>query len=300
MTRNRAPAIVTTTTANDPFNLQMNTESASAGWAGGGQVTLGYAWRGVGGPNIAFTYWGLGPMSGYASVSDQTGNPATALNSTLVFSSSTIINGNPASTYFNNAQEQSVQRQDRADNIEFNLSSGTYGFGNFQLSGLAGFRYFRFNEDLTYGSASFGNSFVSNGGADAAYLNIRTHNNLYGAQVGSVLSSIITQRLTAFAVAKVGVYANQMDTFQQLYSGATPNTPAYAGSQRKADVSTLSELDAGFLWAFNPNWRLIAGYRVVSISNLALADSQFGSFGLFEQSGSLILHGGFLGLTWLF
>ncbi len=298
MTRNRAPALWTTTASNDPLDLRMNTQNAGADWAGGGQVNVAYAWRGCGGPAVAFTYWGLTPMNGSASVSDITGNPATALSSTIGFGS-TLINGLPASTYFNNAQEQAIWRRDRTDNFEMNVQSGTYTTGNLQVAGLMGFRYFRFSDSLTYGSASFGNSFTSNGGGDAAYLNFQCHNSLYGGQLGAILSSLMTRRVTVFAVPKVGVYGNTMVDLQQIYGGSTVNSPVSYFHTNKTDVSVLSELDTGVTWACNANVKIICGYRVISVTNLALADNQFGAYNHVEQSGSLILHGAFLGFTWL-
>src|SRR4029079_12922576 len=113
--RNRAPAFWTTTTVNDPFNLLMNTQSAGAQWTGGAQLTAAYAWNGCGGPGLAFTFWGLGAMNGSASVMDTTGNPATALQSTIDFSAVTI-NGNPGSVYFDNAQQQAIWRTRKGEN----------------------------------------------------------------------------------------------------------------------------------------------------------------------------------------
>jgi hypothetical protein len=298
MTRNRAPAFFTTTPANDPFTPLLNTEQAGAGWTGGGQATIGYAWRGVGGPTVAMTYWGLAEMSGSASVTDATGNPATALSSTLNFAV-TMPNGNNAALYFDNAQQQAVWRHDRVDNVEVNFQTDTYNVRSFRISGLAGFRYFRFSEDLTYGSASFGNSFSSNGGANAGYLRYKCNNNLFGGQLGAIFTSVLTNRLTAFAVPKFGIFGNQMNNQSLLYTGDTANTPESTKTS-KSDVSGLAELDFGLTWAFHPNWQLIGGYRVVSVTNLSLADNQFGAFGTLEQGGSLILHGAFFGLDWMF
>ena len=299
MTRNRAPAFWTTTASNDPFNLLMNTQNAGAGWTGGGQVTVGYAWLGAGGPALALTYWGLGDMTGSSSVSDNTGNPLTALSSTLNFSA-VPIHGNPGSFYFDNAQEQAVWRRDSAQNFEANLQSANYAVGSFRVAALAGFRYFRFTEDLTYGSASFGNSFVSNGGADAAYIKIQCHNDLFGGQFGAIISSVLTRRVTAFFVPKVGIYGNQMSNLSQIYAGDAVNSPVSVLTTHKADVSVLSELDFGLNWAVNPAWRLTAGYRVVGVNNLSLADNQFAAYAHVEQGGSLILHGAFMGLGWMF
>lgn len=298
MTRNRAPATWTTAASNDPFDLRMNTQNAGADWAGGGQITIGYAWRGCNGPALAFTYWGLTTMNGSDVVNDTTGNPATALSGKINWGSITI-NGTPATTFFDNAQQQGVWRKDRTDNLELNLQSGTYTVGSLQAAGLIGFRYFRFAEDLTYGSASFGNSFSSNGGADAAYLNFQCQNNLYGGQVGSILSSVMTRRLTVFAVPKVGVYGNSMTNLQQIYAGNAQNAPDSHFYTYKTDVSVLSELDAGVTWAHNANVKFILGYRVISVTNLSLGDNQFGAYDHVEQGGSLILHGAFIGFNWI-
>jgi hypothetical protein len=299
MTRVRAPAYWITNTADDFFNFKLNTQNAGADWAGGGGITLGWACCGIGSPTLTFTYWGLGPMQGFASVSDTTGNPATALSSTIDWSGVTI-NGTAATTFFDNAQQQAVWRTDRVDNLEFNFQSSTYMVGSFQISGLAGFRYFRFTENLTYGSASFGNSFTSNGGADAGYLSINCANNLYGGQVGSVISSVFTPRLIGYAVPKVGIYGNQMNNLVQLYTGDTVSTPETAYQPHKTDVAVLAELDLALSWAFNPNWRLNFGYRIVGVNNVSLGDNQFAAYNHVEQNGSLILHGAFVGLLWMF
>lgn len=299
MTRNRAPANVTTVTSDDPLNVLMNTQSAAAGWTGGGQVTVGYAWNGAGGPSLATTYWGLAPMNGYSSVSDTTGNPATALSATVNFGN-LDINGNPSDLYFQNAQQQALWRKDQVDNVEINVLTGTYSFTGFQVAGLAGFRYFRFAENLNFGSVSFGNTFDTNDGADAAYYDINVNNNLFGAQLGAAINVIMTQRLTVFAVPKVGLFGNQMNNYEVVYSGLTPDDPVAGNNENKSDLSVLSELDAGLSWNFYDNWTLTGGYRVVAVSNLALADNQYGSYGFLMQNGSLILQGAFFGLGFQF
>jgi len=288
-----------TNTVNDFFDLKMNTQSAGADWSGGGQITVGYAWRGVGGPAVAVTYWGLTPMKGSASVSDTTGNPATALNSTIDFSQVTV-NGQPGNVYFSGAQEQALWRTDRADNFEVNFQTESFQVGSFKIAGLGGFRYFRFSDDLLYGSASFGNSFTSNGGADAAYLRILTINNLFGAQLGSIITSQVTDRLTFFATPKVGAFGNQMISLQQLYAGSGPSNFASNFKDHKADFAGLAELDLGLAWAIRPNILLTGGYRLVAVANLALADNQYTAYTGIAQNGDLILHGILAGFTWTF
>jgi hypothetical protein len=63
----------------------------------------------------------------------------------------------------------------------------------------------------------------------------------------------------------------------------------------------LSEIETGLTYTFGPHWRTWVGYRVVGVSNLALADNQFApDLGDIKQAGSLILHGGFAGLIWTY
>ncbi|HEX3725511.1 MAG TPA: hypothetical protein VHV08_04685 [Pirellulales bacterium] len=307
MGRNRANPYWTTYQTNNNPNQLMNTQNAGADWSGGGQITVGYAFCGCGGPAVAFTYWGLAPMNGFASVTDQTGNINTALSTPMDLGGVTMNNGNPASDYFDNAHEQRIWRTDRFNNFELNAYTGLYNVGRLQFAGLAGLRYFRFSENLTYGSVQFGHNFGDNGGADEAYLGSTCINNLFGAQIGCVLNYNVTNRVSVFLIPKVGLYGNQMNCQTLLYTGDAANNPTYNILAHKSDVSMLSELDAGFSWAFRSNWRAFLGYRVIGVNNVALGDNQFlpfladtQGFGQVKQDGSLILHGAFSGIAWAF
>lgn len=329
MTRNRANPYWTTFQTNNNPNQLMNTQNAGAGWAGGGQVTLGYDFGcysggscgssgscgecnecgscGCVGPAIAFTYWGLTPMNGFSSVTDQTNNVNTAL-STPIDVGGVTISGQPAGDFFDNAHEQRIWRSDRVDNFEVNLlQAGLLDTGRLQVTALAGFRYFRFSESLTYGSVRFGSNFGDNNGADEAYLGIRCVNNLYGGQIGAAFNYAVTDRFGLFFVPKVGIFGNSMDTQTLLYSGDQVNNPTYNISGHKTDISFLGELDSGINWACTDNLRLYLGYRVIGVANLALADNQFlpfladtQGFSEVKQSGALILHGAMAGVTWSF
>ena len=310
MTRTRGEKYTTTYqgTSGDPL---MSTQDASAGWTGGGEVTLGYAFGGsnnmgpygasgvCGQPGIAFTWWGTGNMTGFASAADETGNPATALNASFDFSSLTI-NGNPSSFYFQNASEQALWRTDVVNNFEINLLAGSIlNTGNLEMIGVLGFRYFRFTEDLIFGSTTFGGTFDSNGGADSAFVNFHCVNNLYGPQIGSVFNMNFTDRWSVYLVPKMGIYGNQMITRSSIYTGN--GVSAYDQTARQSDFSTLGQIDAGMTYAFRPNLRWYLGYRVVGVSNVVLGEPQFTpSVGEIKNSSSLILHGGNVGLAWMF
>jgi hypothetical protein len=328
MTRNRANPYWTTFQTNNNPNQLMNTQNAGAGWAGGGQVTLGYAFCGCNGcgdgcdqcgqcgqcgpcasagPALAFTYWGLTPMTGFSSVTDQTGNINTAL-STPINLGGVTISGNPAGSYFDNAHEQRIWRSDRVNNFEANLLQyGMINTGRLQVAALAGFRYFRFSESLTYGSVAFGHNFGDNGGANEAYLGFRCVNNLFGGQLGAFFNYAVTDRFGVFFIPKVGIFGNQMNSQTLLYSGDQAANPTYNIAANKSDVSVLGELDSGVNWAWTDNVRLYMGYRVIGVANVALADNQFlpfladtQGFGQVKQSGSIIIHGAMAGFVWAF
>jgi hypothetical protein len=303
MTRNRANPFWTTFQTNNNPNQLMNTQDAGAGWAGGGQITVGRMW--CCGTGLAFTYWGLGQMNGNSSVTDPTGNINTAL-STPIDLGGVNIGAQPASFFFDNAHEQRISRADNIQNFEINvLQAAWVNTGTFQLVGLAGFRYFRFDESLTYGSVAFGSTFGSNGGANEAYLQNRVINNLYGAQIGALANVMLTQRLGLFIIPKAGIFGDQMNGRTRLYSGdGIQGFDIYA---HKSDVSFLGEIDTGLNWAITPGLRAFVGYRVVGIANLALADNQFlpfladsAGFAQIKQNGGLMVHGGFAGLAWVF
>ncbi len=333
MTRNRANPYWTTYQTNNNPNQLMNTQNAGAGWAGGGQVTVGYGFGsccntcaspcggngaadqcnpcggyGCGaGPAIAFTYWGLTPMNGFASTVDQTNNINTAL-STPIDLGGVNINGQPAGSFFDNAHEHRLWRTDRFNNFEVNLFQGNLlNAGRLSVAGFAGFRYFRFAENLTFGSVAFGHNFGDNGGADEAYMGFTCVNNLYGAQIGSVFNYALTDRFGLYFVPMAGIFGNQMNCRTLLYSGDQANNPTYDITAHKNDVSFLGELDSGFNWAMTNNVRVYFGYRVVGIANLALADNQFlpfladtAGFAQVKQNGGMILHGATAGFVWMF
>jgi hypothetical protein len=309
MGRSRANPYWTTYETNNNVNQLMNTQNAGANWAGGGQFTVGKFWCGCGcvGTGIAFSYWGLAPMTGFSSITDPNNNLSTPIN--LLTQTGTVnIGSTPAGFFFNNSHSQAIWRDDYVNNFEVNLLAGSLiNTGRFQLFGLTGFRYFRFAETLTYGAVAFGHNWGDNGGADEAYLGFRCVNNLFGWQVGAIGNYMLTQRWGVFFIPKVGLYANQMNCQTLLYSGDGQQGVGFPVSAHKSDFAFLGELDAGLNYAFTPNIRAYFGYRVIGVANVALADNQFlpyladtAGFGQVKQNGGLFLQGGFAGIAYAF
>lgn len=309
MGRNRSNPYWTTADSNVNANQLMNTQNAGADWSGGGMFTVGWLPCGCCGPSIAFTYWGLAPMTGFSNVT--TGGGVTALNTPIDLRTQSgqvlMNNGNPASDYFDGAGEQRIWRTDNYNDFELNGLTPFYTIGNLQFAGLAGVRYLRFTDSLVYGSVQQGFNFGDNGGANEAYMKFQCVNNLFGPQIGAVMNYQPWQRFGIFFIPKAGVFGNQMNCLMQLYTGDSVNNPTYNILSHKTDVSFVGEIDTGFSYAFASNWRAFIGYRVVGIANVALADNQFlpfladtQGFAQVKQNGGLILHGAFFGLGWVF
>ncbi|MEX2112174.1 MAG: hypothetical protein WD845_03265 [Pirellulales bacterium] len=309
LTRNRGPAQVMTYQSGTSTPL-MTLQAANAGWTGGGEVTLGYAfggytdntgpWGALGantGTALAFTWWGTGEMNGFAQVDDTTGVAATALDASFNVSGITI-NGNPFSYYFEDASSQRIYRSDIVNSAEINLLGGTlFSSERLQVIGLAGFRYFRFSEDLAFGSASFGNDWDDLD--ETAFVRFRSLNNLYGAQLGTIFNFNFNPEWSLFFIPKAGIYGNEMTVNSRIYSGN--GDVGYDFTDDKSDVAFLGQIDTGINCHFRSNVYGYVGYRFVGAANVALGDNQFApSLGDLKQSGSLILHGAFLGLGWLF
>ncbi|MBI3839698.1 MAG: BBP7 family outer membrane beta-barrel protein [Planctomycetia bacterium] len=303
MSRNRANPFWTTFETNNNVNQLLNTQHAEANWAGGGQVTVGRSW--CCGTGLAFTYWQLAPMTGTASITDPNNLLSTPINLNTQFGP-VFIGSTPAGFFFDNSHEHRITRDDRVVNFELNVLQAALVTNNWmQLTGLAGFRYFRFDERLSFGAVSSGHNFGDNGGADEAFLNFHTTNNLFGAQVGAIANFPLTERLGIFISPKAGIFGNQMINNAHLFSGDGQQGFNITSSQ--SDVSFLGEIDTGLNWAFTPNLRAYIGYRVIGVSNIALSDNQFlpfladqHGFAQIKQNGGLILHGGFAGAAWTF
>jgi hypothetical protein len=308
LTRNRGPAQVMTYQTGSSTPL-LTTQAANPGWTGGGEVTLGYAfggyadnvgpWGALGattGTAIAVTWWGTGEMNGYGRVDDTTGNPATALDASFNINGITL-NGNPFSYYFQGASQQRLYRTDIANSAEVNLLGGTlFSSDRLQVIGLAGFRYFRFGEDLAFTSLTFGGD--PQDPDDWGNVRFKSLNSLYGAQLGSIFNFRFGPQWSMFFVPKAGVYGNRMSVNSRIYSGSDV---AYNFTDHKSDIALLGQIDTGVNCRFRPNAYGYIGYRFLGAANLALGDSQFApSVGDLKQSGSVILHGAFLGVGWLF
>jgi len=289
-------------------------------WHGGFEVGTGWCFGCDCRQALEFVYWGLYPATGVATARG-------SLNSTIDFSD-LDYNGGSASASFQNALVQQVQYGFNFNSVELNLvgngcCGGPFGCGMcgccsgrggspWGAGWVAGFRYINFNENWLFRSDTTDSNF--NG--DPTELNYRMNltNDLFGFQLGGGLSYCVTDRLTAYSLAKFGVFDNHVTQTQQVSGtggNATINNGPFAGQEFNVHSSDnvlacAGQLDVGGRYAINSNWSFNFGYRVVGLAGVAISEvnaihNQFQNVaGIASQqtTGSFILHGGFLGATY--
>lgn len=331
MTRDRNDDKQLTTSAVDFFDTRITQRSAAMDWSGGFQTRFGRYFNG-GRNAFEAIYWGLFPSDQSVTAIDY-GN----LTSSLDFGSLTSIGdfgGGPApnaiNAWYTNADTQRLTRGYQFHNIEANLLGGSLcgGVGNYAfnapgccnsrlaLSWLAGVRYFRFTEDFEFAS-SFGDPTYDNSLNDMFY-NIDVENNLIGGQIGGRAQYCVTNKVSLYTAAKVGVYGNHITHDSRIgnaYGAAYVNDPtagiwngaAFDIHSTKNDVAILGEIDLGVAYYVTCNLKATFGWRTLGLTGVALAENQIprnftdlGDVQSIDSACGLILTGGYAGLEYNF
>jgi hypothetical protein len=301
MTRNQPNKYWTTNDqANNNFQ-NLNTEDANVHWDGGADFTFGYRCCGDGG--IEVTYWGVWNMVGSASVTSATDSLGTPLDTTNG-AAGLLLGGITPDSFFTNAHEALLWRNDQVNNIEVNFTYNPWGYDNcgWNATWLVGVRYFKFDENLLWTSVAGGFDYGDNGGADQANINVHCENDMVGVQWGAVLSYRFNKRLSVFATPKMGIYGNAAESESRYYRG--DGIVGFDITGHKDTVSFVGSLDLGLNYDLGCHWSFTGGYRVVAVSGVALSDNQIphflaaaGEFADTKVNGDLIVHGAFLGAT---
>lgn len=186
------------------------------------------------------------------------------------------------------------------------------------MTWLAGFRYFRFEDNLTYAASL--NDAVINRSTDDLYYDVNTTNDLIGFQLGSRLDYCVTRRINLYGNAKVGIYGNHSTLYTRIATDfqnamlndtRTPANPnqgqAYSFNESKDDLAFLSELGTGFGVRFSPRWTGTVGYRAIIASgvatspdNLRTSFANYSDVRNYDNYGTLILHGLSIGALYNF
>ncbi len=316
MTRdNENPYLFSYDDANEAIQLT-NARDANFNWAGGGLVSFGRYFN-CGCNALEAVYWGLFPESNstVTTAADVTGN----LNGILNFDQ-LDYNGATADTFVNNAQSHAVFRDSEVHNVELNLLSfgrscapGSCGSGRLSHHWLAGARFFKFRDDLSFAADTVDQQFT--GAAEELYYDVDIDNNLVGFQLGGLARYAFTGRLRLDLGLKVGVYGNHISHRSRIGGAAGvatinngPNNGAeFLVDNSKDDVAMLSEALLGLNYCLSDRWSVIGGYRAVAITGVALPTNQIfpdvrglQDVQIVDSNGSLILHGGYLGVAYNF
>jgi hypothetical protein len=321
----------------DDINLEnqiLNDNHADMDWSGGVEARLG-RWFNCGCNAVELVYWGVYPSQTEANrtAADVQG----ALNHVFTFNSLSYDDGlgggvNAVDDWFNDAQRHRVQRDWQFHNVEVNILSyrsvcyggngascgprigeGCYnGCGpRLNLSFLAGFRFFRFDEGLQF--ASDNGDTVFTGAPDELFYDVDVKNELYGFQLGGDAEYFLARRLSVNGGTRFGVFENNMRQ-RQFIGGSNgtafvndPISPnfgqAYDITSTDDDIAFLGQIDAGANFYLTSNLRLTGGYRVLAASGVARAADQIpynfddlvGARDI-NTRGTMVLHGAYGGV----
>ncbi|MEN6451498.1 MAG: BBP7 family outer membrane beta-barrel protein [Thermoguttaceae bacterium] len=307
--RSDAPRVWTTYRDGHNETELMNTQFGTK-WSWGGEARLGYRFCSDCVPYaIEATYWTTEPMTGSRSCMWPGGYVSTPLVVRYI-----DFNGESAQNWFDGAEEHRLSRRDELHNFEINLLREQLAWAcdsPWDIGWSVGVRYFRFQEDLDFETRRQGAQWTDLPGV--AYLDDTVTNNLIGVQFGFDAAYCVGSGVRLFVRPEVGMYDNIMDSDFRCATGNnipghTADFGSFPAKGHKNGIAFLTEIDLGVDWQITRCWSARAGYRVVAITGVALADSQFppyvnditDSIEDVRHTDSLVLHGAFFGITYSF
>jgi hypothetical protein len=309
MSRDEPNRVWTSSEDGNDFHQITNTQDCKSSWKWGGEVRFGRRfclgnrcdpccdpsnyWA------VEATYWTLDRFSGFNDTTHVNG-----LNTPLTFFPVTFNDGTvPAVDFFNGAEHHYLWRTNEIHNVELSVLYGRWANAAgcpWDFAWSVGPRYFRFDETLTFGSAPQ-NGFLRN----------HVLNNLFGCQVGGDIGYNLGSNFRLYAMPKAGLYGNLITNQCDLYAidpitSVRTDADQFPTHASTSQASLLMQIDVGAEWFFAKNWSLRAGYRVVAVSGVGLADNQMWPYvwdagrGEINSNGDLILHGGVVSLGFNF
>lgn len=289
--------------------IQLTNTQFDLDWRWGGEVRFGRRFCcGCTPYALEAVYWTTDPFSGSESTSVAGGYVSTPLELNSLYFGNTL-----AQNWFDGAQEHRLWRKDEFHNLEVNLIRQQLACGcdsPWDIGWSLGVRYFRFQDYLEFSSLAHDAS----GWDDlpnTASISDKITNNLVGAQFGFDAAYRVWNNVRVFISPKVGLYDNFMDSdFEVATGNGIQGRGPYANFPVNASrngIAFLTQIDAGVDWQFSQNWSARAGYRVVAVTGVGLADDQFPQYicdtpeiEAVSHYSSLVLHGAFVGLTYNF
>jgi hypothetical protein len=163
----------------------------------------------------------------------------------------------------------------------------------FSLSGIAGLRYFHWNEDF---------KLTMTRECEESSYNIHTNNRMYGAQLGLDFQMNPMYWLSWEIFAKTGLFANA--TQQKQFLGDLNNTITLRDSKRKEmQWGFFTDVAVQVALRFSKHLDMHAGYQALFFTGISSAPEQISKrvnndAGKKDHThGSAIIHGLFAGLT---
>jgi len=293
-------------------NPLMHTQK-DLGWRGGGEIRLG-RYFGCGPWAIEAAYWTLDPFTSFASQTHPN-YVSTPLDFTDVGWANPALPGSPGNL-FNVAEEHRVWRRNEVQNIELALIRDRVDHlcsGPFQVGWSAGVRYFRFDEDLRFGSMDLNGLAFGIDPSMEGYLDDKMVNHLVGFQFGSRVD-YCRDRWRLYAFPKVGIYNNHIEHRFNAYRGdgellapVPAGYSSYPVNSTSSVFSLLTEIDLGLECQFAAKWSATIGYRVTVATGMGLADHQIPFYVAdtpdladIDSNGHLLLHGAYASTTYRF
>jgi hypothetical protein len=149
---------------------------------------------------------------------------------------------------------------------------------------FAGFRYLSLNERLDISAER-----TVSGGLEQGTYDIRTTNNLFGAQLGARWRRS-QGRLGWEATVRAGVFGNSAQENQSVID--FPNFPLRNASRSGGEAAFVGEVNLSAFYRLTDIWDLRAGYDVMWIEGLALAPDQLDFNFATSPSGDQLHNGG--------
>lgn len=281
-------------------------------WQEGAEVTFGYClpcwckW------SIQGSYWQMDEWNGYAS----TTSPMSV--STPLAINDIEFAGVNASTFFDGADEHRLWRDFEFRNLELNMVYHPVrpcgGMGRWNVTGLVGVRYMKFDDHILFGSLASGGDWAVP--TDQAYLEDSISNDLFGIQVGANVQRHLWKRLSFNFTPKIGILNNHVENRFHAYRGdglaANPTaasgvTGSYPVDGETNQLSFLMEANFGLSYHIGCRWELTAGYRFLAMTGMGLVENQIPQYIVdipeiadLDTTGYVLLHGGYAGVTYRF
>jgi len=273
-----------------PQSAVLFTDSVNPSMECGIEVTLGmYADQRTA---YEVSYFGLQHWQASQSIVD----PAQNLQAPFSNSGFYMNTVNLLDDFFS-AYEQGVSYSGDLHNVELNVRRQLTG----PITFIAGVRYMDFSEKLHFYSVD-----DPGGGSDIGLYNVDVENHMLGLQFGCDAACKLTSCVEVAGTAKAGMFVNWLG-HDTLLQNTGPDILA-AGSESGTGLSGVIDTNLRATVSHG-RCQLACGYRVLLLSGMATAESQFdfainedpaAVLGTVNHQGSVLLHGPFAGFTVVF